>query len=1038
MPSAPVRLSRRLVLQLLSAGAVAGGAAACSTGASGRGTGGGGAGGAFDSGAGAGSGGDTATPDDTLLAYEEVLAELQTHVRAAGDHRGGQARALVENGDPEAILAFVRDQIVWHPGDETTPYNGSFITEINREGSGSKYGPRGALRAGGGSALDRARLLRDLLVDAGFADATLAWFDLVPMLGDDPARLFVRAWTRPPAELTVPDEDWARWGEALGVDLDSLDFSPEPDPGADGAPDALADMLLAHFDDPEVPDRSDEARWGSVRGAVPVVRFTDHDGAVRIANPALPEATLDAPGTEVSSEVDAPEDPGAMEIAVKLSVRTTTTPDWRDETVLVEGTFNAEQLMGRQLLVSTSPVTDTQGLASIPAALHHTFQTALLVQALDDGDSVPEPIVGDAISLGGERIWIDEDGAVRVDDAVVSAGEDGPRGDPEAVTHVRLEVDGTHFPAVFARAWPTDAAGAVVEHLQADQFRLEDEGRQTPVLVQANRAVPRAIILRDTSLSMPAAFRDAAGDAVMAQLTAAIESAWPGASIVTQTTGSNLWENLSRAASQGANVVIYLTDGDVSDDPSPEREAALQAGPPAILVAVGDASEEPDAVLVQMAELTGGVVVPVADAAATEAAVVDTLRDLDLPPYQLRWVVPAGETGERLAVLQVGAAEGEGLYEARPDSEAVRLMALDLELTMEGRTLRRTLAGWPGFRDYPDDRATRDQLHAEVHLALLGGQMLSFEGDGPSPSMVLDDLITVRRASLPLLRTADLDLDGLLSLVAQGFPSLPGPLVAAWQPLQETHDDESLTFPGAMRVTLVQMRPKPDGQEWATLDLVDLSRWRTVTRSGDARENFELNLRRTARLAVMEHILGDRSTISLLEGQPLQQLSSRPFRDTAEPEITDRWEGLLSGTSGVRIGPEDGTIIAYFHSDADSGALGAVMPDGSGGADQILELLTLLDALIHLYCAAAGAGPGLAVASAYGITLARLYVAVAVALEGFVTAGLDEEIRCALEAFACEALVRINAPPLLKAVNRFCGMTLGLSICGLVADARDC
>jgi len=1017
-------LDRRTVLQLMSA--LTAGLAGC---ASGGGT-------AKSPGRETGDPAhDTGTSVDLLVTYEDILRELQTHLRAAADHRVGQAALLARDGDPEAILAFVRDTIVWHPGTDVNPYNGNYVPALNREGGGRKYGARGALRAGGGSALDRALLLQEMLVAAGFADAAIAWFDLAPMVGDDPAGLFVRAWERPEASIPVPDDVWASWSSALGIDLDAIDFEVTEDPDPSGEAEALAAHLLAHFDDENVPDYAAECRWNSLYGAVPVVRFTHTDGTTRIANPALPHATLDAPGTDVSTEVDAPDDPGAMAVSVKLSVRTSRSPDWSDEVVLVEGAYTAEQLMGRQLVVSTSPITDTRGLASVPAVLHHTFQTALLVQALDGGDDIPEPIVGDAISLGGERIHTDDSGALFVGDVQVTEGEDGPRADPTTVTGLRLEVDGSHFPSVFARAWPTNTEGNVVEHLQADQLSLEDEGRPTPFLLQANRAVPRAIILRDTSLSMPGEYLDAAGDALMADLAAAIEAAWPGATITTEATGSELWTNLARAASQGANVVVYLTDGDVADSLTPELEAALLAGPPAILVSVRGGIPES---LQQMADLTGGVVVPVDDPDALQAAIVDTLGTLDLPPYQLRWVVPSGEAGERLATLQVGSVDADALYDATGANEPVRLMALDLELTMEGRTVRRTLAGWPSFRAYPADRNARDRLHAEVHLALLGGQMLSFEGDGPSPSMVLDDLLSVRLGALPLLRTADLDLDALLDLVATGFTSLPGPLVAAWQPLQSTYDTDSLTFPGAMRVCMVQMAPKTDDQEWATLDLVDLTRWRTVTHAGDARSNFEANLARTAMLALLEDAIGDVSTLSLLDGQPLQQIPDRPYTDTTPPEVYHRWEALLYGTTGVRIGPEDGTTIAYFHIDRRTGAVVAVMPDGSGGVQQILDILAVLDAVIHLYCAVSGAGPALSVVSAYGITLVRLYAAVATALEGFVTAGLHDAIRCALERFACDALVRINAPPLLKAINRFCGLTLGVSLCSVYTRGRGC
>jgi hypothetical protein len=329
-------------------------------------------------------------------------------------------------------------------------------------------------------------------------------------------------------------------------------------------------------------------------------------------------------------------------------------------------------------------------------------------------------------------------------------------------------------------------------------------------------------------------------------------------------------------------------------------------------------------------------------------------------------------------------------------------------------------------------------LHQQVQLTLIGGRMLSFEGDGVGPSMMLDDLIETRLATLPFLETEGLPLEELLTTLEKGLPMLPASLVSAWEPLQSDLNDGTLTVPGTLRVAMMHTRGGTDGNQHAVLDLLPVARWRTCTRSGDARECFEANLRRTARLALLEATIGDVSTLSLLEAETLVEIPSRPFDGVVSVDDEYRWEGLLDSYGEHRFGPDDGSPFAFFWVDPRRGGLTAVIPDGSGGADEIIAVLQVVDHAIAIYAAASGAGPALTVVSAYGITLTRLYAAVCIALEGFVTTDLDDDVRCALERLACDALARISMPPAAKAVNRLLGVTVGAGLCDLYGAARGC
>ncbi len=994
---------------------------------------------------------DDAEPDDSDVidvpgpGWEDVLRDLQARLRASPDHRTSRAARLVSAGDPGALLAFVRDTIAWHPSGERNPYSTFGLSgDPRRGGYGQKYGARGALRAGGGSALDKALLLRDLLATAGFPDAEVVAVPSGALRNDDRADLFLRAWDRPEPAVDVPEDVLAQWSVALGFDprdapapvLDPVD----PD-GAAAA--ALAARLLAALPD-GASGRATDVQWSRLSGDLPMVRFTDADGAARLANPHHSDATLDDPAlTDTVLPADrAPFDldaaPGPYELTLRLRARTTDRPDWRDATLLAEATWPVSELMGRQVLIGTRPVARTLDLFTAPARQHTAFQPYLAVQSVH-GDEVPEPVVGDVITLGADRVSVDDEDRVRANGAVVDDPA-APRVDPARVASLRLEVDGSAFPRLFARAWPKDADGASLDGLRADQLGLTDAGAPTIANLSSNTATPQIILLRDTSLSMPGVYRGEAGAQLLSDLADAIRARFPGAVITTEDTGSNLWTRLAAASTEGPNVVVYLTDGDINDSATPAIEAALRAGPPCLLVSV---EGTPRQALFDMADLSAGEVLTVDAPDALEDAVLDALDALDLPPLLLSWwALPVdGAPDPREVTLTIGGATASATYTPVALRGARRLIALELEVSMVGApTTTRCLAGWSGDGELPDDPATLDRLAEEVHLALLGTRMLSVEGDDVSPSMALDDLIATRLGLVPFLRAGELGVDDAVALMETGFPAIPEALLGAWGPLPGAHTSDQAVVPVGPRLALVSLRGTPDDVQTSTLDLLPTTVYRGATRGGAAADNFTATLTATAHLALLEASLGDGSTLSLLPSDTsLETANDRPFRfsDLSEDEEI-AWQGAVRGLTNHILVPSAGAPRAGFWVHDTTGTVVAFLPGGEGGSQRILDIMAVLDAAIALVSHTQGLGPGLAVASAYGITLVKLYTAVAVTLEGFVTEGLDDKVRCALERFTCDALAAVAFPPLLGALNGLAGAAFGAGLCDLVSKAGGC
>ena len=266
----------------------------------------------------------------------------------------------------------------------------------------------------------------------------------------------------------------------------------------------------------------------------------------------------------------------------------------------------------------------------------------------------------------------------------------------DQVEELTLAVDPSAFPELRLRAHARDADGEEVGGLLASDFRLEEESRPVGFTLTGNRPAPQVLILHDTSMSMPAEYRNDELFRWMASLRQAVEAEFPGAHISRQATDSDIWGWLLRAAAADATTIVYLTDGDLDGEvPDQARRAALGEGPPAVMVSVKD---ETGGIFQEMADATGGVVVAVSSIGEARDALLDFIRQREHAPYRFRCGASSDEPGDREVLLRTadGRLKARASYRV-PEPEAParppRLGALYLTVTVGDRTVERTLAG---------------------------------------------------------------------------------------------------------------------------------------------------------------------------------------------------------------------------------------------------------------------------------------------------------------------------------------------------------
>lgn len=946
-----------------------------------------------------------------------VWREVQAALRASPDHTLGRARALVAAGDVAEIHRFVRDEIRL------------VSAEGNRFSLGStvRWGPRAALRAGAGTAREKAEILADLIRQTG-REAEVLEAD-APATSDGPG-LFFRRFETAFAPAVGPGrlDDWRqrlgqRPQEARAVDV--------------GTREAEVSATVARLRQlqREAGGRFGPANYDArLRGRLPIVRFKDAGGGGELhADPVSPGASLSAEAP--AGLRPAPEATGLLPVDVVLSCTTTEDPATPIE--LVRAQWTAEEVAGRQVRIGFQPMCELQTLVASRVGDLRAFTPALAIQALDGAALDPGRAVaiGDGFTLDGDRIGLAQDGSVQVNGEGI--GDGAPTAAAATVASVDVEVDSTRFPDLRLRLRPRDAEGRVVDGLGFGDLAVSDQGERVGYLLRRRDRSPSILFLADDSLSMPADYRgtDApAMRALVSRVEAAARAIHPGARVSVRTTDSRLWENLLRTRGTSADLIVYATDGDlVGKVPTAEERRPLAQGPRVLVLNVhgdterrrgGGRSNPFD----EIAGATRGQALDVVegDSRAVDDAVLQFLEEEGSElPYEVSYRVLGGGEGSRVAAVAVGAASGQAAYEAGAAAVAgPKLASVRLAVRVGGREITRVLAGHDGSR--PVVQADVDAVQG----LLLGTHLLSFEGPAPSLSTVLDDVLASRLSVEALDRAAggDAGLPALLDVLGQGFQVLPGELATLMmRPAPLSGEDFAFAEQG-MRCVLYSAHAAMGSDELIErVDILPLAQVHVIAPDEESRAGRALDA--SVRLAAAEAALFPVNTFSLLDGKKLAVFGSGLYdANGLGAEGRKRWDAYrrelraaFPGRGAAAFCAADLSTAATWVVDRETQEAHALLPDMSGGgqrAAHIEKQLAELDRVISMYnmiplvAGAAGVlnpvgGVALAIVAAYGQNLVRLYAAASMSIILMDASGIAPAVRLAIASMACNIVKSI-------------------------------
>jgi hypothetical protein len=758
-----------------------------------------------------------ASPNSSIAAMVLLLRAVQ----ASPDHLTARAAELVDAGDADAIVRFVRDHISMIPPPINTPV------------SSGRWSTAATLRAGAGTQRDRVDLLVALLSAAGFtASAAIA---------ARPAEYTAEVLYQHRVTPFTPDQQLVEQAlaaaKAAGV--------PTPDvtahataPSLDAEVTSLAKSLISALPTdaaPQIRNRPD-----LLPDRLPLVSY-QVDGVQRAsfaigdAEPisGLPEDTqpLDSFGPlgQVSVTVQAMFNPppGSRTPATSL-------------VNLASGTWPLDQVLGRPISLTFDAVSDpdtalTRGVGAVPLR-KPSLRPQAAMSAPDIAPvtaTLPVPDQGKAAHGTALTLWGDiDEGAT---DKVVVPGPAGAMVElsPAELSAVRQRVSAVHvradasaFPVVQLAVQVEDGASASLDGLDAASFKVTEDGAPMIAALTANgpdTRRSRVLVVCDGSGSVSdtygspeeaAAFNATVASSIVTAATkhpfdvqvislgsTAHQSNWSApnqaelAKNLQVFSPSSLWSTLAEAGtSSGANVVILISDNvttEKADQVATHQRVVGGRRIPVICLPVGTPDE---AVTQQIIDLTGGSRVDplAANAGAQLGAALSThLSALTETTYRLRYTAPISGEPSRHVLVAVGSPSSTGeasgpasSAEYQSPSEADRLVppsVIGVYVTIDTGEQRnfRHLGGVPMQNEYgsPARPMTRADA-AEASSVLNGLTTILIEPNVPTPAAALDDILTAHLSWEPLRPVLASPTVTDLMEVAAGVRRYPTPFIA--------------------------------------------------------------------------------------------------------------------------------------------------------------------------------------------------------------------------------------------------------------------
>ena len=939
---------------------------------------------------------------DALLEGAEapfgIWRQMIEALEKSPDHLIGRRKALIASKDPKAMTEFVRDNI------QLAPQLYYFLRYSER---GILYGAEGALRSGIGTAREKAEILKDMFVAAGFeARVVLEYIDFT----EEEVKNIVFRTYRPEFNADISDKQIKSWQKSMGTDSSEATFKEISD--AEEQSKSFTNKILNELKDFDFEKLGNNFK--APQNEVPSVAYMQ-DGEEKYAHvfdPYIPFGSLhpknSRDGVKDAYGIQALDNP----ITIRLTHRTALESHVEKE--LLSGTWDLEKLLGSTLSLQFLNNMDFKRQATSTISQINSFTPCFSFQKFGTEKEYMEEnsVLGEPINLNGKEVLKKQD-----NDLEPNLNEISLPGNTDRVTRIKINAIPMAFPEMRIEMFATDEQGNIVEGLTAANFELNDNQKAVDGRLEKNVVSPKVMMLYDTSISMPQEYREVKQIAdFRSGLETVIREIYPQADIKSQKTGSDIYTSLLRAKQSDFDLIMYATDGDNDDKFDPKYLEIYNSGQPMLILEVRPKSHTYDELKTNISNL---ISIPATDQEAVKQEISSILSGLSFPPYVMTYHSFA-ETEEHVLKVKLNDKDigDEAIFKFPEQSDLFlgdRMVGLYLTIQGKGLKVRRTLAGWDNeVSNYNHSRAYID----EVHEMMLGGAVMAFEGEAPSLSIRLTEYLTSLLSHEKWFNAhREGDIENAIKYLEEGTLDYPPLLLTMMQPLDNAFTKETATIPMGFRSSILKFKPgyySPESK--VSFDYLPTSDYFTVSKSGDGKTNFTETLKKTMQFAVLESEMFQDSTITQLKGKPLMQ----PVKARKEKEFNERMTREVSSIFTRRIFREGDIVFfdhslastAYFKINKNTGALFANLPDGTGGGgDSIERQLKELQGVVERYeqvlsglqlsmiVGGVGTFP-IGIVAAYSLTLVRLYAYASEAIIIMDASNLDAQVASALKTLA--------------------------------------
>lgn len=897
-----------------------------------------------------------------------VWQEIIEALGYSSDNLPALRKHIVATKDPKQITEFVLKSLCIVPH-----HKNYFGYKFSNQ---ALYGTEVALRTGIASPREKAEILKDMLIEAGFEARVVS--EHIPLTESEVKDILFKQ-KKVDFQPNIPKSQYKDWQQRLGLGASkNVEYMADISTEAEQLAQSLLDQLSE-----EQKQTEDTLKYKFNADQIPAVVYTK-DGTeelIHVFDASIPfgEAHPKNPSKKFGriAQFENPDEGFKVTLSYRTAFHTS------EKKPLLTGTWKASQLVGNQLKVGFLNNMSFEDSVLKTVSDISSFTPVMSLQDLDKDEAYLEEhsFLGEPINLTAEKL-INPTFAIIQEDKAKRASK------AKEIVQIDVKANPKTYPTVSVELTPKDKDGNIVEGLLANDFSIQDNGKDVQGYLTQNKMAPKILFMFDTSLSMPSEYRGAGAEKFQTNLESAIKEVYPNAIVNHKETGSNIYTSHLKAAHQDYDLILYATDGDNADKFNHATTQIFTQGPKTLYIKMYNSYNPEYTAVEDIAKNTGAEVVDGKDQTATVSEIVAYLKTLPLPVYKFNYssfdidkphtvkvsVVATKKTGQSDFTFSPLLDEGLG--------NRIIGLYLDIQISYD-RKYSRVLAGWdPNTSDTPTAAMAK-----EVHECMLGNSVISFEREGAATSIRLAEYLKAMMSNQEWFEAQKAgDTKKALEALAKGVHTYPQILLSLMQPLENAFTKDTITYPAGYRIGILKTKPGLySATSISSFDYVLSSNYVTITKNNQ--NSFSETAKKTAQFALLEGKIFENSTLQNLQGKPLVVNTSEAYkealRDRNFGENLGYYRRYINRGHEFKFVDIASKSKSYWSMHPKTGELYGVLPDQTGGGTQTIkeQLLALkevmkqyeiLYAQLGMAALASGSGVMVGIATVYSKTLVKL------------------------------------------------------------------